>query len=61
MTLQPIYVLVPSDWFYILQMQHCFGGLKPNQVSRRMARMGICYGGHVATVADHFRVGEKGK
>lgn len=60
-TLEPLYALVPSDcFFYTSQMQRCFGGLKPNRVSRWMARMGICYGGHGATVADLLRASEKG-
>lgn len=43
----------PSNWFHILQMQHCFGGFKLNQLSSyRMACVGIGYGGHVATGAD---------
>lgn len=54
MAKHPFYGFVPSNWFYVLQMQHCFGGFTLNQVGsyHGMACMGMCYGGYVSTVAD---------
>lgn len=54
MTLHLFYAFVPSNWFHIFQMRNCFRGFKLNQVSsyHRMARMGMSYGGYVATAAD---------
>ncbi len=61
MTKHPFYAFVPSNWFRILQMQHCFGGFKLNQVSSYygMAGTGMGYSERVATVADQGAVKKK--